>query len=57
MFSIFGRIGDVKSAGVPNKDALKERLPKHRAPMLLVNVPAFLCILAAALVTFTEGLS
>jgi hypothetical protein len=57
MFAILGRIGDVKSVGVPSEDALKERLPKHRAPTLLVNVPAFLCILAAALVTFTKGLS
>jgi hypothetical protein len=57
MFAILGRIGDVKSAGVPNEDALKEWLPRHRARTLLVNVPAFLCILAATLVTFTEGLS
>jgi hypothetical protein len=57
MFAILGRIGDVKSAGVPNEDALKEWLPKHRARTLLVNVPAFLCILTATLVTFTGGLS
>ena len=57
MFAILGRIGDVKSAGVPNENALKEWLPRHRARTLLVNVPAFLCILAATLVTFTEGLS
>ncbi|PKX89980.1 uncharacterized protein P174DRAFT_445022 [Aspergillus novofumigatus IBT 16806] len=40
-----------------NEDALQEWLPKHRARTLLVNVPAFLCILAATLVTVTEGLS
>ncbi|KAL4994082.1 hypothetical protein BDV10DRAFT_177563 [Aspergillus recurvatus] len=57
MFAILGRIGDVKSPGVRNEDALREWLPRHRARTLLVNVPAFLCILAATLVTVTEGLS
>ncbi|KAJ5861076.1 uncharacterized protein N7529_008386 [Penicillium soppii] len=57
MFAILGRIGDAKSAGVPNENALKEWLPKHRARTLLVNIPAFVCILGATLVTITEGLS
>jgi hypothetical protein len=57
MFALLGRIGDVKSAGVRNEDALKEWLPRHRSRTLLVNVPAFLCVLAATLVTVTEGLS
>lgn len=57
MFAILRRIGDVKTAGVRNEDALQEWLPKHRTRTLLVNVPAFLCILAATLVTVTEGLS
>ncbi|OQD64682.1 hypothetical protein PENPOL_c007G05840 [Penicillium polonicum] len=57
MFAILGRIGDVKSPGVPNEDALKEWLPKHRTRTLLVNVPAFLCILGATLSTVIEGLS
>ncbi|RYP79850.1 hypothetical protein DL770_006496 [Monosporascus sp. CRB-9-2] len=56
MFAILGRICDVKTAGVPNENALKEWLPRHRARTLMVNVPAFLCILAATLVTVTEGL-
>jgi hypothetical protein len=57
MFAILRRIGDVRTAGVRNEDALQEWLPKHRTRTLLVNVPAFLCILAATLVTVTEGLS
>ncbi|KAL4740409.1 hypothetical protein BDV11DRAFT_98677 [Aspergillus similis] len=57
MFATLGRIADVKSPGVRNEDALKEWLPRHRARTLLVNVPAFLCILAATLVTVTESLS
>jgi hypothetical protein len=57
MFAILRRIGDGKTAGAQNEDALQEWLPKHRARTLLVNVPAFLCILAATLVTVTEGLS
>ncbi|RDL31040.1 Uncharacterized protein BP5553_09829 [Venustampulla echinocandica] len=56
MFAILGRIGDPKTAGVPNEDALETWLPKHHARTLLVNVPAFLCILAATLATVTEGL-
>jgi hypothetical protein len=57
MFAILRRIGDGKNAGAQNEDTLQEWLPKHRARTLLVNVPAFLCILAATLVTLTEGLS
>ncbi|KAL4812553.1 hypothetical protein BDW67DRAFT_178598 [Aspergillus spinulosporus] len=41
MFAILGRIGDVKSPGVRNEDALREWLPRHRTRTLLVNVPAF----------------
>ncbi|WEW55375.1 hypothetical protein PRK78_000805 [Emydomyces testavorans] len=55
MFALLGRIGDVKTAGVRNEDALKEWMRKHRARTLLVNIPAFLCILAATLITITEG--
>jgi hypothetical protein len=56
MFAILGRIGDAKTAGVPNEDALETWLPRHHSRTLLVNVPAFLCIFAATLATVTEGL-
>ncbi|KAL4864301.1 hypothetical protein BDV12DRAFT_176415 [Aspergillus spectabilis] len=55
MFALLGRIGDIKSAGVRNEEALEEWLSKHRARTLLVNLPAFCCIMAATLVTVTEG--
>ncbi|KAJ5793501.1 hypothetical protein N7457_000100 [Penicillium paradoxum] len=57
MFAILGRIGDARSAGAPNENALQEWLPKHRARTLLVNIPAFVCILGATLATLTEGLA
>lgn len=57
MVTILGRIGDVKTARVRNEDALQEWLVKHCARTQLVNVPAFPCIVAASLVTATEGLS
>ncbi|KND88250.1 hypothetical protein TOPH_07110 [Tolypocladium ophioglossoides CBS 100239] len=56
MFAILRRIGDSKTAGAPNEDALETWLPKHHSRTLLVNVPAFLCIFAATLATITEGL-
>jgi hypothetical protein len=56
MFRILARIGDAKTAGVANENALEAWLPKHRQRTLLVNVPAFLCIFAATLTSMTEGL-
>lgn len=49
MFAILARIRDPRTAGVPNEEALEEWLPNHRTRTLLVNVPAFLCILGATL--------
>lgn len=56
MLAILRRIQDPKTAGVPNEDALETWLPKHHTRTLLVNLPAFLCILGATLATTTEGL-
>lgn len=56
MFAVLRRIGDPKTAGVPNEDALENWFPKHHGRTFLVNVPAFLFILAATLATITEGL-
>lgn len=56
MLRILGRIGDPKTAGTPNEEALEVWLAKHHQRTLLVNVPAFLCILTATLATVVEGL-
>lgn len=56
MFRILARIGDAKTAGVANEAALESWLPRHHQRTLLVNIPAFLCIFAATLVSVTEGL-
>lgn len=62
MFAILARITDAKTAqdakaaGVPNETALEEWLPKHRTRTFMVNIPAFVCIMAATLATITEGL-
>ncbi|PLB52462.1 hypothetical protein P170DRAFT_378297 [Aspergillus steynii IBT 23096] len=56
MFAILRRIQDPTTAGVPNESALETWLPRHRSRTLLVNAPAFLCILAATVATVTEGL-
>jgi hypothetical protein len=56
MFRILARIGDPKTAGVSNEDALETWLPRHHQRTLLVNVPAFFCILAATVASMAEGL-
>ena len=56
MFAILRRIQDAKTAGIPNEEALEVWLPRHHQRTYLVNVPAFLVILAATLATITEGL-
>lgn len=56
MFRILARIGDPKTAGVANENALEVWLPRHHQRTLLVNIPAFLCILAATLASMTKGL-
>ncbi|KAH8723491.1 hypothetical protein GQ44DRAFT_804030 [Phaeosphaeriaceae sp. PMI808] len=56
MFKILGRITDPKAAGVPNEKALEAWLPRHHQRTLLVNIPAFLCIMAATLASMVEGL-
>ncbi|XPS73976.1 hypothetical protein M3J09_006104 [Ascochyta lentis] len=56
MFRILARIGDSKTAGVANENALETWLPRHHQRTLLVNVPAFLCILAATVASIAEGL-
>ncbi|CAO1603062.1 hypothetical protein XANCAGTX0491_006654 [Xanthoria calcicola] len=56
MFVILRRIQDPKTAGIPNEKALESWMPKHRYRTCLVNLPAFVAILAATLATITEGL-
>lgn len=56
MFRILARISDAKTAGVANENAVEAWLPRHRQRTLLVNVPAFLCILTATLASMSEGL-
>lgn len=51
MFRILARIGDADTAGVPNENAVEEWLAKHRARTFIVNIPAFLCILKATIIT------
>lgn len=56
MFAILRRIQDPTTAGIPNEKALESWLPKHHHRTYLVNVPAFIAILAATLATIAEGL-
>lgn len=56
MFAILRQIQDPKTAGISNENALEKWLPRHRSRTLFVNVPAFLCILAATLGAIAEGL-
>ncbi|KAK1979515.1 hypothetical protein LZ30DRAFT_596732 [Colletotrichum cereale] len=57
MFAILRRIQDPRDPGVLNEEALEAWLPKHRTRTLLVNLPAFVCILGATLGSMTEGLN
>ncbi|KAK1991380.1 hypothetical protein LX36DRAFT_735711 [Colletotrichum falcatum] len=56
MFRILDRIQDSRDPGVPNEEALEAWLPKHHTRTLLVNIPAFGCILGATLGLVAEGL-
>ncbi|KAJ0414059.1 hypothetical protein BJY00DRAFT_46033 [Aspergillus carlsbadensis] len=57
MFRLLARIREPNLAGGRNEVALQEWRGKHRARTLLTNFPAFVCILAATLITVTEGLA
>ncbi|KAK1966757.1 hypothetical protein LY78DRAFT_709980 [Colletotrichum sublineola] len=56
MFAILRRIQDPQNPGVLNEEALEAWLPKHHTRTLLVNIPAFACILGATLGLVAEGL-
>jgi hypothetical protein len=56
MFGLLRRIGDPKTAAVVNEEALAAWLPAHQTRTLLVNIPAFLCILGATVGVLAEGI-
>ncbi|KAI1080027.1 hypothetical protein F5B20DRAFT_148513 [Whalleya microplaca] len=57
MMKLLYRISDPKEAGVRNEKDMASWIPIHHRRTFSVNVPAWLCLLAATLGTIAEGLN